>query len=134
MKNYEQIFILKPSLSADEIATKVASIQEAIKNNGGEILGFRDMGMRRLAYKIDRQTRGYYGVFYFKSETSIIIELERLLRVSEDVLKFMTVAYESKLEIKAFNEMVEIANGKKVEEKRISGRTFREDDYDDDRA
>lgn len=133
MKNYEQIFILKPSLSADEITTKIASIKDVIINNGGAILGFKDIGMRRLAYQIDRQTRGYFGVFYFTIETNAILELERLFRVSEDVLKFMTITYESKIELKAFADMVDVANGKKIEEKRISGRLPREEDYDDER-
>jgi small subunit ribosomal protein S6 len=115
MRHYEQLFILKPTLTPEETATKIESIKESITANGGEIIAFDNIGSKKLAYPIDKNKRGHYGVLYFKIAPSSILELERLYRISEDVLKFMTVKYESKKEVKAFNEMVAKVVGDKKE-------------------
>ena len=57
--------------------------------------------------------RGYYFVAYFKAEGKAVLELERVYNVTEDVIKFMTLKYEKKAEVKAWNQMVDKANGKK---------------------
>ncbi len=116
MRHYEQVFILKPTLTAEETANRIEVIKNSITNNGGEILAFQENGTQPLAYEIENQKRGFYGVIYFTSEPSAILELERLLRISEDVLKFLTVKYESKKMINAFQKMVNKVNGV-VEEK-----------------
>jgi len=117
MRHYEQLFILKPTLTPEETTAKIEAIKESITANGGEIIAFDNVGSKKLAYPIDKNKRGYYGVLYFKTAPSSILELERLYRISEDVLKFMTVRYESKKEVKAFNEMVTkvIGSAKKEE-------------------
>jgi small subunit ribosomal protein S6 len=115
MRHYEQIFILKPTLTNEENVAKIESIKENIVKNGGEIIAFDNIGSKKLAYKIEKNKRGYYGVFYFKIAPNAIRELERLHKISEDVLKFMTVKYETKKEITSFNNM--IAKFVKTEEK-----------------
>lgn len=115
MRHYEQTFILKPTLTQEEINSKIESIKENITKNGGKILAFQDTGIRKLAYKVQKNSRGYYGVIYFSIEPKNILELERVLRISEDVLKFLTIKYESKKELVAFSGMVDKANGKVVE-------------------
>lgn len=120
MRFYEQLFILKPTLTPEETSAKIESIKESITKNGGEIIAFDEIGSKKLAYEIQKNKRGYYGAIYFKTTPSSILELERLHRISEDVLKYMTVKYESKKEVKAFNEMVAKVAGnskKEAEEK-----------------
>ncbi|HIC10691.1 MAG TPA: 30S ribosomal protein S6 [Campylobacterales bacterium] len=122
MRHYEQIFVLKPTLSQEEIENRVEQIRSNIANNGGNVLAYQEMGFRKLAYKVQNHKRGYYGVFYFTIEPSAIFELERLLRISEDVIKFLTVKYITKKDIKSFQNMVNKANGKEVsdEHKEVS--------------
>ncbi len=112
MRHYETMFIIKPTLTPEEIVEKINFYKEAILKNGGEICATQDMGMRNLAYEIDKNKRGYYFVIYFKSEPSLVIELERLYRINEDVLRFIVIKYINKKEQNAWNTMVERANKK----------------------
>jgi small subunit ribosomal protein S6 len=114
-RHYEQVIILKPTLTQEEINGRIEAVKENITKNGGEIVAFQDIGIKKLAYKVEKNPRGYYGVIYFTIEPSAIIELERVLKISEDVIKFLTLKYESKKELVAFNGMVDKANGKGAE-------------------
>ncbi len=114
MKQYELLFVLKPTLTEEEIATHIANVKASIEKDGGEIVATDDMGMRKLAYEVAKTNRGYYTVFYFNANPAQIAEIERLLRINENILKFMTVKYEKKKEIAAFEKMVEKANNKKA--------------------
>ncbi len=114
MKQYELLFVLKPTLTEEEIATHIANVKASIEKDGGEIVATDDMGMRKLAYEVAKTNRGYYTVFYFNANPAQIAEIERLLRINENVLKFMTVKYEKKKEIAAFEKMVEKAKNKKA--------------------
>ncbi len=112
MRHYETMFIVKPTLTPEEIVEKINFYKEAIIKNGGEICATQDMGMRNLAYEINKNKRGYYFVVYFKSAPSLVIELERLYRINEDILRFIVIKYESKKEQNAWNTMVDKANKK----------------------
>lgn len=111
-KHYETMFIVKPTLVEDEIKQKIEFYKEAITKNGGKIHTCLDMGMRNLAYEIKKNKRGYYFVIYFEAESSFILELERLYRINEDILRFIVIKYESKKEQKAWAALVEKANKK----------------------
>ncbi|AII15010.1 30S ribosomal protein S6 [Campylobacter iguaniorum] len=105
MKHYELLFILKPTLTEDEAKVKVDFIKEVITKNGGEIASVVEMGTRKLAYKIDKYERGTYVVIYFTAPTQLIAELVRNIRITEDVIRFLTVKYENKREIAAWDKL-----------------------------
>lgn len=106
MKHYELLFVVKATLTAEEIAAQIATVKASIEKDGGEIVTTSDIGMRKLAYEVNKNNRGYYTVLYFKSDASSIIEIERLLRLNENILKFMTVKYEKKKEVTAWESLV----------------------------
>jgi len=110
MKCYETMFILKPTLVESEIKSRIEFFKEVISKNGGLIRTCFDMGMRNLAYEIKKHRRGYYFVIYFESEPSLIAEIERNYRISEDILRFIVIKYESKKEQKAWQTLIERAN------------------------
>jgi len=110
MRKYENLVIVKPTLTAEEIQSNVAAIEEVITSNGGEIATTDSMGMRKLAYPIDKNERGFYHVVYYKVAPSSISEIERRLRLNEEVLRFVTIKYDSNREIKAWNGLVDKAN------------------------
>jgi small subunit ribosomal protein S6 len=110
MNHYETLFIVKPTLTEEEIKAQIARVKEAIGENGGEIVAASDMGMRKLAYPIEKQERGYYTVVYFKAPGSTIDELERQMKYNEEILRFMTVKYSNKKEIAQFDKMVAAAS------------------------
>lgn len=106
MKHYESLFVLKPTLTEEETAARINFIKETIAKNGGEITGQTDIGTRKLAYPIGKFERGHYFVIYFKAPASSVIELERIYRITEDVIRFMTVKFENKKEIASWDKMV----------------------------
>ncbi|WP_373072415.1 30S ribosomal protein S6 [Sulfurimonas sp.] len=120
MRNYENLVIVKPTLTAEEIQESLKAIQEVITSNGGEIATTDDMGMRKLAYPIEKQERGFFQVIYYSAEPSAISEIERRFRLNEELLRFVTIKYDTNREVTAWNEMVKKAQGKasapKVEE------------------
>ena len=105
MRHYELLFILKPTLTEDEVKVKANFIKEIITKNGGEIASVVEMGTRKLAYKIDKYERGTYFVIYFKAPTQLIAELVRNLRITEEVIRFLPVKYENKKEIAAWDKL-----------------------------
>jgi len=114
MRNYENLVIVKPTLTAEEIQESLKVIQEVITSNGGEIAITDDMGMRKLAYPIDKNERGFFQVIYYSAEPSVITEIERKFRLNEELLRFVTIKYDTNREITAWNELVKKAQ-KKVE-------------------
>jgi len=106
MKHYELLFVLKPTLTDEENSKQVEIINAVITNNGGEIAAVDNIGMRDLAYEIQKNKRGYYTITYFTAPTSAIKEIERNLRINENVIRFLTVKYENKKEIAQWEKSV----------------------------
>ncbi len=109
MRNYENLVIVKPTLTAEEIQTTISAIEEVITSNGGEIAVSSPMGMRKLAYPINKNERGYYHVIYYSVAPAAIAEIERRFRINEELLRFVTIKYDTNREIAAFNALVEKA-------------------------
>ena len=109
MRHYENLVIVKPTLTAEELEAELKAIEEVITSNDGEITATDAMGMRKLAYPIQKNERGYYYVIYYTGKPSAINEIERRFRINENLLRFMTVKYESKKEVTAWTKMVEKA-------------------------
>ena len=110
MRNYENLVIVKPTLTAEEIQASVKAVEEVITSNGGEIAATNAMGMRKLAYPISKNERGYYYVVYYSVAPSSIAEIERKFRINEDLLRFVTIKYDTNREVTAWKQLVEKAN------------------------
>ena len=107
MRHYENLIIVKPTLTEEEIKNSIAAIEAVITENGGDIVARDEMGMRKLAYPIDKNPRGYFHVVYYTIKPTAIVEIERRFRINEELLRFVTIKYDSKREVKAWNGMVE---------------------------
>jgi small subunit ribosomal protein S6 len=91
LKEYETIYILRSDIDADA-ADKVANrVSEAMEREGGKILKFESWGRRRLAYPIAKQRKGVYVFVKYVGGGGLVAELERNLRLSDDVIKHLTV-------------------------------------------
>jgi len=112
MTCYETLFVVKPTLTDEETAATIAKIKDILTKEGAELVATDDMGMRKLAYPVEKNDRGYYTVLFYKGEGTVINELERNLKISEDVIKFLTVKYVKNKELTQFNKLVESANKK----------------------
>ena len=104
---YETMFIVKPTLTQEEIQAQVDLVKTTIEKNGGEVKAKDDMGMRKLAYEIAKHKRGYYVVYYFTAPTESIIELERNYRINENILRFIFIKSENKKQITHWTKQVE---------------------------
>jgi small subunit ribosomal protein S6 len=90
--DYEVTYIMRPTLEESEIDVRADQVAEVLKTNGGELVGeLEKMGKRRLAYEIDDVREGYYVVMRFKSEPAAAKELDRQLRLNEDVMRALLI-------------------------------------------
>lgn len=97
MRKFETLLLLSPELSADSreaLLTKLAGIIE--KTNG--TVTFDHWGMRELAYPVQKHMRGYYVRLEYITSGDTIEELERIIRISNGIFKFMTVKLEDSVE------------------------------------
>ena len=106
MTCYETLFVVKPTLTDEETAAQIAKIKDVLAKEGAELVATNDMGMRKLAYAVEKHNRGYYTVLFYKGEGTLINELERNLKINEDVIKFLTVKYTNTKELAQFNKLV----------------------------
>ena len=91
MKNqYETVFIATPVLSDVQIKEAVNKFKDTIAQNGGEIVNEEDWGLRKLAYPIQKKSTGFYHLFEFKAEPSLIETLETQYRRDERIIRFLT--------------------------------------------
>ena len=112
MTCYETLFVVKATLTDEETAAQITKIKDVLAKEGAELVATDDMGMRKLAYPVQKNDRGYYTVLFYKGEGTVINELERNLKINEDVIKFLTVKYVKNKEIAQFDKLVAAASKK----------------------
>ena len=112
MTCYETLFVVKPTLTEEEINAQITKVKDVLAKEGAELVGTNDMGMRKLAYPVDKHARGYYTVLFYKAEGPTIAELERNIKNNEEIIKFLTVKYSKNKEIAQFDKLVAQANKK----------------------
>ena len=95
MNRYESVIILDPNATEDEIKELVEYIKKLITDNEGTIIKVEELGKKRLAYEVKKNKEGYYIVFEFKVKPEVITELERIYRIKDIVIKFITVEEEN---------------------------------------
>ncbi len=97
MRIYEELFIIKPDATEEEIEQIVEQVRQVILSGSGSVDKLEKWGIRKLAYRIQKQNEGYYVLLQFSSLPDAVKEIERRLRVSDLVLKFLTVRIDEKL-------------------------------------
>jgi small subunit ribosomal protein S6 len=105
MIDYEVTYILRPSLEEAEVEEHSNAISEIIKGQGGEVLSVEKLGKKRLAYEIDDVREGNYVVMRFNSNAAASKELERLLKLHEDVLRALVI----RLDVRMLKHMAALA-------------------------
>jgi small subunit ribosomal protein S6 len=88
---YETMYILRPDLSEETVDGIVSKYQDLIREGGGEIVETQHRGKRRLAYLIDRHRDGIYIQMDFNAPGSSVATMERSMRLSEDVIRYLTI-------------------------------------------
>lgn len=91
MRQYETVVILKDDLDDETIEVTLKDLQQIIRDNGGEMSQVEVWGKRRLAYEIDDYLTGFYSILKYQGQSSTIAELDRILKIRDDVLRHLTV-------------------------------------------
>ncbi len=94
MANYESVLIARQDLGAAQVNTLVSELSEVIKKEGGEVVKIDNWGLKNLAYRIKKNRKGHYVLLNIVAPASAISEYERLIRLNEDVIRYMTVKVE----------------------------------------
>jgi small subunit ribosomal protein S6 len=96
MRVYEELFILKPDTVEEDVDGFVEQIQHVITDGKGTVDKTDKWGVRKLAYRVQKYSEGLYVLIQFSSTPDLVKEVERRLRVSDAVIKFITVRIDEK--------------------------------------
>ena len=96
MREFETLLLLSPELSSDERGALLKSLTGIIERDGGKIIEVDEWGMRDLAYPVRKQMRGYYVRLVYAAPGKRVEELERNIRITDGVFKFLTVKLSEK--------------------------------------
>ena len=91
MPFYESTFIVRPDVSSQQVEAIVATMSELVRNNGGTVAKNEYWGLKSLAYRVKKNRKGHYVMLGLDAPPPAVAELERNLRINEDVLRYVTV-------------------------------------------
>lgn len=112
MRIYEELFIVRPDATDEEIDPVVEQVKNIATQSGGTLDKVEKWGVRKLAYRVVKYNEGQFILLQFSAQAEAVKEIERRLRVSDAVLKFITVRVDEK--------MKRIEKRKKAREKRAA--------------
>jgi len=114
MRIYENLFIVKPDATEEEIDHLIETMSKHVTTGGGTVDKVDKWGKRRLAYRVEKNREGFYVLLQFTAGPELVKEFERRLRVQDVVIKFLTVRIDETLK--------RIEKRRKVREKRAHRR------------
>ncbi len=94
MPYYESIFIARQDIPATQVEALTASFTQILTANGGSVKKTEQWGLRTLAYRIRKNKKGHYVLMNLDAPPAAVAEMERNMRLNEDVLRFLTVKVE----------------------------------------
>lgn len=94
MRKYELMYIIRPNLEEEGVKAVIERFQGIATDNGAEIENLKEMGKKRLAYEIDKFREGFYVLMNIVANSEAVSELERLLKINEDVIRYIIVKEE----------------------------------------
>ena len=90
MNKYESVIIISPAVDEEKVK-ELTDRFSALISKEGKVEKVEMLGKKKLAYEVKKNKEGYYAVFYFEAKPELIAELERNYRITDDVIKFMTI-------------------------------------------
>jgi small subunit ribosomal protein S6 len=95
MPTYETMLVLDPEMSKEQVDGFVEKLKQFLGDRGAEVLKVEEWGLQTLAYEIKKKNKGYYLLFYINGDVALVAEMERTLRLMEEVLRYLTVMAEA---------------------------------------
>ena len=96
LNKYESIYIINPNVEGEALKGLVEKFNALIESEGGKVTETNEWGMKKLAYPIKKLNQGYYVLVNFEAKPEFIDELERVYKITDSVIKFITVRKEDK--------------------------------------
>jgi len=112
MNYYEKVMILDSNLDDNAVNETVERVKNVIVSKGGEIFKTENWGRRKLAYELNKHQKGNYFLLFFKSPPDTILELEKLSKIVDSIIKFMVVRIVKKKQIEKMLKSVADAQAK----------------------
>jgi len=94
MRNYEALYIVRPELSEEEQQAVAKKFADIVTQNGGEVVKLDIWGKRRLAYEVKKLREGIYILMQFRAESRVAQEVERVLKITDEVIRQLVVRLE----------------------------------------
>ncbi len=102
MRRYECVVILDSDMKDDDIQGFTQTYTQLIKEHEGEVIKIEDWGNKRLAYLVKKKEKGRYVMFDYVGTPALISEIERRMKISDDVLKFLSIKVDEDVDLEAF--------------------------------
>ena len=94
MNKYESVFIARQDLGASQVSSLIDSLKEVVASQGGEVVRVDNWGLKNLAYRIKKNRKGHYVLLNISAPAQAVAEYERVMRVNEDIIRYMTIKVE----------------------------------------
>lgn len=94
MRAYEVMYIVKPELDEEQTNAVIEKFKTLVENNGGEVTKLDKWGKRKLAYEIKKNRDGFYVLMRYNGEAEIAAELDRVFRITDEIIKHMIIREE----------------------------------------
>jgi small subunit ribosomal protein S6 len=130
MPLYENVFIARQDISGAQVDTLADQFTQLIADQGGEVKKRESWGLRNLAYRMNKNRKGHYVLFNIDAPAPAIAELERMMRINEDVLRYLTIRVD---ELEEGPSPVMLNRGSRDDRPRRSDRDRYDDRGDRDR-
>jgi small subunit ribosomal protein S6 len=91
MRRYETIFIVRPTTAEDDITSIIEKVNSIIEGDGGSFIRVDKWGLKKLAYLIKKESQGYYVYVDYAGIPASVAEMERIFRIDDRILKYLTV-------------------------------------------
>ena len=91
MALYEHIFMARQDVSSQQVDTLVEQFKELLENNGGSVEKIENWGLKTLPYRVKKNRKAHYALMNIDAPSDAIQEMERQMRLHEDILRYMTV-------------------------------------------
>ncbi|MBO6948565.1 MAG: 30S ribosomal protein S6 [Rhodospirillales bacterium] len=95
MPCYESVFIARQDISASQAEGLTETFSQIISSNGGNVVSTESWGLRSIAYRIKKNRKGHYVLMNIDAPAPALHEMERQMRIHEDVLRYMTIRVDS---------------------------------------
>lgn len=116
MRTYEVVFIAAPTLTSEELDAFVTQMQAVVQEKNGKVIKVDNWGKKAMAYRVKRFRDGYYVILTLEADGAAVAELERRFRVSDFVIRFLSVRIDQDLKR---SEKLKAARQRKIKTRRV---------------